>query len=323
MRHRLHLLACACRRALAWMLPVLFLLLPGAQARADWYAAYSGGPNHGADAFGAAVDQFFHFYGSLPGAAILGPCGITNNPQGRPTTSCAHGHATGHPSLNGYGTNSCPSGTFPTLMGCSKGNDGNQGGGMCEKGTGAGNPIDMTSGNKFEVATDFTTRGASPLALTRYYNSNTTYVASYQAAFSTALGAYKSRFGYAWRMGYDRFIAGTLTLTTVSIDAYRPDGNPVHFTKSAGVWYTAYWNPATQLYSLATDPRHDVDLKISLSGTNWLIKDADDTVETYDNTGKLVSIAYRGGYSQTFTYDSSATTPSSPTSSAARSPSPI
>lgn len=292
--------------------PTALLLLVGAlvlvpgDARADWYAAYSGGGNHGADAYGAAEDQFLHFYGSFAGIAIDGPCGITNNPSGQPVTACVHGHATGFPSLTGYGSNQCPLGTFPTRMGCSKGPADYQGGGMCPA-KGVGDPDNVTSGNTFEEATDFATQGAEPLTFRRYYNSDTTYVASSQAPFSSALSAYHSRFGAAWRSEFDRFIAGIggLSGTTADINAIRADGMPVHFRKSSGVWYRAYWNLTTQSWSISTDPRHDIDLRLAPSGTNWLLTDENDNVETYDSTGKLTGIAYRGGYSLTFTYDTS------------------
>ncbi|HEX4635329.1 MAG TPA: hypothetical protein VH189_04055, partial [Rhizomicrobium sp.] len=114
-------------------------------------------------------------------------------------------------------------------------------------------------------------------------------------------------FGFAWRSQYDRFIEdiGGLSSSSTQIDAIRGDGNPVHFVKSSGVWYVAYWQASTATWSASTDPRHNVDLRLTTNGTYWYIQDADDTIDQYDMTGKLVKITYRGGYYQTLTYDGS------------------
>lgn len=276
-------------------------------ANADWYAAYTGGGNHGGDAYGAAAEQFFHFYGTLPGISLDGTCGITNSAAGHPIDSCVYGHATAQPLLHGYGSNKCATGTFQTVMSCSSGPAGYQGGGGGGTCPLLGDPLNVMSGEGFEEATDFTTAGSEPLTLKRYYNSDTTFVISRQAAFSSVIGAYQSRFGIAWRSEFDRFIVASsaLSSTTADVDATRADGMPIHFKKVSGVWYRAYWNPSTQGWSASTDPRHDIDLKFSTDGTNWFITDQNDNVETYDGTGKLTSIAYRGGYSLTFTYDTS------------------
>src|SRR5262245_5794982 len=95
------------------------LLTVATDVRADWYAAYSGGPNHGADAYGAAADSFYYAYGGLPGIVLDGPCGITINPWGHPAESCVYGHA-GSSTYHGYGSNQCPVATFATLRAARK-----------------------------------------------------------------------------------------------------------------------------------------------------------------------------------------------------------
>lgn len=170
-----------------------------------------------------------------------------------------------------------------------------------------GNPINILTGNKYESATDFTTQGQYPLALVRSYNSNMNYVISKGPSYSAANLPFQSRFGLAWRSQFDRFVmsVGGLSGSSTTIDAIRDDGNPVHFAKSAGVWYVAYWNPSTGNWSASTNPRHNVDLRLTTDGTYWYIVDQDNTVDKYDMTGKLVQVTYRGGYYQTFTYDGS------------------
>jgi len=165
----------------------------------------------------------------------------------------------------------------------------------------------VATGNHYEQVIDFTTRGQDVLTLVRSYNSDLNYVNSSAAAYSGATTPYQSRFGFAWRSQYDRFIGALSGLSTSStqIDAYRGDGNPVHFILSSGVWYVSYWNRATGAYSAATDPRHNVDLRLTTDGTYWYIQDQNNTVDKYDMTGKLVRVDYRGGYYQSFTYDGS------------------
>ena len=107
------------------------------------------------------------------------------------------------------------------------------------------------------------------LAFTRSYNSDLNFVNSMPAAFSAAAGPFKSRFGFAWRSQFDRFVESLqgLSSSTTQIDAVRGDGNPVHFVLSSGIWYAAYWNSATGSYSASTDPRNNVDLRLTTDST--------------------------------------------------------
>ncbi len=67
----------------------------------------------------------------------------------------------------------------------------------------------------------------------------------------------------------------------------RPNGSLLFFEKSGGSWISV------------SDPR--VTLEQLVGG--WLFIDNDDTQETYDNTGKLLTIVSREDYTQTLTYN--------------------
>ena len=67
----------------------------------------------------------------------------------------------------------------------------------------------------------------------------------------------------------------------------RPDGASYKFELDGSVWVNTL-NPA---------------LKLEQSGSNWVFTDAEDTKETYNAAGQLVSISYRNGQAETLEYD--------------------
>ncbi len=67
----------------------------------------------------------------------------------------------------------------------------------------------------------------------------------------------------------------------------RPNGSSHKFELVSSVWVNQM-NPALTLIA---------------SGSNWVFTDANDTEEAYDSTGKLTSITYRNGQSETLEYD--------------------
>jgi RHS repeat-associated protein len=144
-----------------------------------------------------------------------------------------------------------------------------------------GDPVNVSTGNMFSSATDYTTAGENRLTFTRSYNSRAVEGAP---TFATMLGT-------GWRSGYDRYINITST-TNLSVE--RPDGQQVYFTLMGSVW----------------TPDGDVDITLTKSGSVWTLTDHDDTVETYTTTTSgaealLNSIKARNGYTQTLTYNGS------------------
>ena len=123
---------------------------------------------------------------------------------------------------------------------------------------------------------DYETVGQNKLSLIRYYNS------------LSLPNTYAVTMGQSWRHNYDSYLHFA---STNEIEAERASGQVVSFFFSSGSW--------------STDT--DVDLKLASSGSNWLITDPDDTVETYTSTGgrgQLSTIKLRNGYTQTLNYSS-------------------
>lgn len=139
-----------------------------------------------------------------------------------------------------------------------------------------GDPIDIGTGNAYEQVLDYQTAGQNRLTFKRYYNS-----------FSMP-DTYAVTMGQNWRTNFDRYLH---FISANQIEAERATGQVVSFSSIGGAW--------------ATDT--DIDLKLSSSGSNWLLTDANDTVETYTSSGGkglLSSIKLRNGYTQTLIYAS-------------------
>ncbi len=139
------------------------------------------------------------------------------------------------------------------------------------------NPINPAIGNKYQIATDYSSPRNNGLHFIRYYNSLTPRPG--------ALGA-------RWRSTYDRTIQ--FDHGTGIARAKRPDGKVYQFAQSGGTF------------------TGDPDIKATLEAlrntagerTGWRYTTADDTVEIYTYIGRLASITDRKGYTQSLMYTS-------------------
>ena len=136
------------------------------------------------------------------------------------------------------------------------------------------NPIDGGNGNKFQTERDYVGAGPFPLLFERYYNSR--------------FDVHRS-LGQRWQHSYDRRITATNTVAYV----IRSDGRALRFAASGATW-RADADVSERLTRLT-------DGTGKLSG--WEFVDVDDTVESYDGSGRLMSIRPRGGQVQNLTYD--------------------
>jgi hypothetical protein len=189
-------------------------------------------------------------------------------------TNCINAPACVVPQVRNATTGIC--GLPPKSNGSNNGND-------CTKSINinVGNPINVGTGNKWQHETDLS-GGAFGLTFDRNYNASTT--------------ANSSNIGAGWVHTYTRLITVQSTGTWVTIR--RQDGKEYNFQQSAGAWVPD-----------ADVPDRLEELKDSASvRTGWRYTTADNSVETYNVTGQLTSIADRTGYTQTLTY-SDATTP--------------
>jgi RHS repeat-associated protein len=135
--------------------------------------------------------------------------------------------------------------------------------------------IHAQTGNFYRRELDFQGAGSFPLVFERHYNSQFVYA---------------SPLGLNWRHSYDRQI---LPEDATHVAVVRPNGQAFYFALANGRW------------SSTTDL---VD-RLQSTGTGWqLITQADET-ETYDASGRLVTITNRAGLTQTLTYSTVATPP--------------
>ncbi len=140
----------------------------------------------------------------------------------------------------------------------------------------AGDPIHLRTGNTFLNESDYQGSGPFPLRFSRHYNSHAKVK--------------PGSLGKHWRSSYDRRVraqAGTLT------EVYRANGIVNSYQLVAGVW-----TPAPDI----TDRLEEVIDGLGIR-TGWRYITGNDTVESYDADGRLVSITSRAGLSQTLAYD--------------------
>ena len=154
----------------------------------------------------------------------------------------------------------------------------------------AGEPINIASGNVYDAVLDYQTAGPNKLGFTRYYNS----------LAGSLPNPNPIPMGPRWRTQYDPFL---YIASSTSVKAERPDGQILTFTGNGSTWTSD----------------NDVNATLSVSGATWTLATIDGKVETYKApltfaqeivsnspiTATLQSIVYRGGYTQTLSYNSS------------------
>ena len=144
-------------------------------------------------------------------------------------------------------------------------------------GTHIGNPCSAATGAKLETAIDYQASGLSPLKFTRNYTS----LPSYDPRIL------RSQMGSGWHHSYASSINLTANAAVTTATVRRPDGRLVFFNFINGVWVSD----------------SDIPDRLIQSSDGWTYYLLDGTVETYDSRGRLVSLAYRSGLSQTMNYD--------------------
>jgi len=306
-------------RACAPIALLMLVLVATQPAQAGWQAPATG-IDYGADYYGGACADMYAIYGPpSSGGCEAGNFGYNS---GQPVTFSVSGQ---YGAFTYYGLvgNHCTGGPIPVQNGCateadsqgcgSKIASSDQGSSSTDTGTTdengtttTGDPCNISSGNVYESANDFTTIGQSPLTSRRYYNSDTNYASAPPTLYTSAHSVLYSRFGYGWRSEYDRFIVpnSSTPSSATYISAIRADGTPVEFQWNGGTTYVArYYDFSTNGWS--STPRQNILITLTTDGTYWYITDNKNTVEKYSNTGQLLIVTYLNGYQQTFTYDSS------------------
>jgi YD repeat-containing protein len=153
-----------------------------------------------------------------------------------------------------------------------------------------GNPVNPGVGNKFQMEVDYEGTGGSGLRFVRYYN-NRLWTG---AIMPDPVMGYRSSLGPNWRSTYDRAIRFTDSVAFPTVYAYRHDGRTLHFRLKNGV-FAGDADIADRLEQLNNGSG-------VITGWRYTIAETED-VETYDSSGKLLSIRSRSGLTLTLTYD--------------------
>jgi len=180
---------------------------------------------------------------------------------------------------------------------CSAASNGTNSGGA-NAGSGAtvkGNQVDVSNANVYLAETDYAGAGTDPIKFVRSYNSQ-----SY--LYNTSRQPPLVPLGVNWWATYFQFLSpATVTDSTGTYNtvyAYRPDGRILIFTQYNGTY----------------SPDADVADSLLQTSNGWQYQTADDTIETYNSVGLLLSVAPRGKAPVTVNYAAGSTVGDGPTS---------
>jgi len=141
-------------------------------------------------------------------------------------------------------------------------------------GKATGYPVNLTTGNKYFLETDYTSPGSQKLQFGRAWNSyNQKWLFSYR------------QYAEILETGGDGFVH--------TVNIYREDGRVVSFFRTAG----GPW-------------QSDADIRDTMTGDNgqWLYTQVSGQKEWYDGTGKLTRIEYADGRAVGLTYNGATVT---------------
>jgi RHS repeat-associated protein len=155
--------------------------------------------------------------------------------------------------------------------------------------------VDVSNGNAFQTETDYLGMGSSPLRFAHTYNS-------LAAQNASSLQAVPSYMGVGWTaMYFQMLLPETITDSTGThntVYAYRPDGRILTFNQYQSVY----------------SPDGDVADSLTQTAGGWQYQTADDTIETYNSSGQIISVAPRGKTAVTVNYNSGSTLGDAPIS---------
>jgi len=137
----------------------------------------------------------------------------------------------------------------------------------CTLESGAGNPCNVATGNKFQVETDFSN---AALSFRRSYNS---------------LNLVNLGLGAGWRHNFQR----KLSVDGGTLIQIAGNGRGEPWSKIAGVW----------------QGDADSDIAIVETSTGFELTRANNVVESYNNFGQLLSITDTNGQATSYTYNAS------------------
>ncbi len=164
----------------------------------------------------------------------------------------------------------------------------------------AGNPVDCVNGVKYHVVQDIAPLQDGLLGFTRYYSSSGFYAPASHGVSLADVGVEPVVLGEHWRHTYQRSVmrepvaTGVPEMVTVS----SPDGDYAHFQLVDGVW-KGRSDKLGRLEELTNNGAH----------VGWRYLAPDNSVEVFDEDGRLSTWSLATGASLEFAYSDSATDP--------------
>ncbi|MBX9917459.1 MAG: L,D-transpeptidase family protein [Nitrosomonas sp.] len=128
--------------------------------------------------------------------------------------------------------------------------------------------MNTATGNKFAEEIDIASSGS--LSFSRYYNAK-------------GLSG-NSQIGSAWSHTFNH----NLFINPETVTATRPDGKLAYFRLTGSSW---------------VNQQAGGDRLVQIPGSGWQLTTTDDTIETYNTTGKLLAITSRNNRTQMLSYD--------------------
>ena len=148
------------------------------------------------------------------------------------------------------------------------------------------NPINITTGNKYQVETDYTDATSSGLTFRRTYNS--------LSAYSDSASAYSNDnyIGIYWRHNYSQQLTISGDTGSQQVTVSRPNGRKLTFTEQ-GASFISDADITSKLNQTFTASAHD----------GWEYHPSATTTEIYNLAGQLIAILKTNGRNLTFNYD--------------------
>lgn len=153
--------------------------------------------------------------------------------------------------------------------------------------TGGTNPINISSGNKFQLEVDYNGAGLFPLQLERAYNSNQIPSTS---LLGRATGMHRAMSN--WLHSYDRRVS--VGRDNLNAEVSRPDGTSIRFA-----WANGAWKSDTDIQDKLTT----VSGSVGASASGWIYLAASSNItEEFDASGRLLRISDNRGNYQYLSY---------------------
>ena len=177
-------------------------------------------------------------------------------------------------------------------------------------------PIQLGTGNSYEMEVDWAPNGVSPLRIIRYYNSqgNTgVFAPNWRTEYDRSLVFTPQQvlpggdYVCAWDNNPGSFsglYSGSVNIPPSTLGTCPPPAQVQPQQQAAGILAYRHNGKSVNFPPAGGADLNGMNMSLTLSGSNWILTDGQNNVETYTSTGQLSSIRFRNGLSVLLAYDS-------------------